>query len=164
MAGRNPEMPQDPDFATRIEASFAKQGLMVTMGAMLGKIAPGHVSIILPVVSDVSQQHGFVHAGAVAAIADSAAGYAALSLMPRGAGVLTTEFKINLMAPAVGDRLVAEGRVIRAGRSLTVAMAEVFAETGFFAETGNGEGAARKLIALLTASMMTITGRDGISD
>ncbi len=158
MAERNAEMPQDPDFAARIEASFAKQGLMSSMGAVLGAPTPGHVSIILPVSAKVSQQHGFVHAGAVAAIADSAAGYAALSLMPRGAGVLTTEFKINLMAPATGDRLVAEGRVIRAGRSLTVAMTEVFAETG------TGEGTKRKLIALLTASMMTITGRDGVSD
>jgi uncharacterized protein (TIGR00369 family) len=145
---------QDAQFEARVRASFAKQGIMATLGASLGDVAPGHVTITLPVAAHVSQQHGFVHAGAVATIADSAAGYAALSLMPAGSGVLTTEFKINLMAPAAGERLVAEGRVIRAGRTLTVAMAEVHAEAG----------GTRKLVALLTASMMTITGRDGVSD
>lgn len=127
---------------------------MATLGAVLGEVRPGHVGIALPVAAHVCQQHGFVHAGAVAAIADSAAGYAALSLMQTGSGVLTTEFKINLMAPAAGERLVAEGRVVRAGRTLTVAMAEVFAVTG----------ESRKLVALLTASMMTIAGREGIED
>jgi uncharacterized protein (TIGR00369 family) len=144
----------DPGFEARVRASFAKQGIMATLGATLDEVSPGHVRIMLPVAAHISQQHGFVHAGAVATIADSAAGYAALSLMPEGAGVLTTEFKINLMAPAAGEMLHAEGRVIRAGRSLTVAMAEVFAL----------QGSTRKLIALLTASMMAITGRDGISD
>ena len=90
----------------------------------------------------------------MSAIADSAAGYAALSLMPADAGVLTTEFKINLLAPAAGERIVARGRVVKAGRTLTLAQAEVFASAG-------GQD---KLIALLTATMMTITGRDGISD
>jgi uncharacterized protein (TIGR00369 family) len=112
------------------------------------------VRIVMPPAPHLLQQHGFVHAGAVATIADSAAGYAALSLMPKGAGVLTTEFKINLMAPAAGDLLVATGMVIRAGRSLTVALAEVHSETG----------GALKLVALLTASMMTVLGRDGVSD
>ena len=147
-------VPQDPDYEARVRTSFSKQSIMTTLGAVLNDVQPGQVRIILPVASHICQQHGFVHAGAVATIADSAAGYAALSLMPQGAGVLTTEFKINLMAPATGDCLVAEGRVIRSGRTLSVAMTEVFAQTG---ET-------RKLVALLTASMMTITGRDGISD
>jgi uncharacterized protein (TIGR00369 family) len=102
----------------------------------------------------VSQQHGFVHAGAVAAIADTAAGYAALSLMPPGAGVLTTEFKINLVAPAAGERVVARGRIIKAGRTLTLAQTEVFSETA-------GE---ERLVALLTATLMTIEGRDGVAD
>ncbi|GIK97582.1 MAG: hypothetical protein BroJett029_17910 [Alphaproteobacteria bacterium] len=92
----------------------------------------------------------FVHAGAVAAIADSAAGYAALSLMPPGAGVLTTEFKINLVTPA-GERIVARGRVVKAGRTLTLAQTEVFAEAG-------GE---ERLVALLTATLMTVEGHDG---
>jgi uncharacterized protein (TIGR00369 family) len=146
--------PQDAGFETRIRASFAKQSIMATIGASIERVAPGEVDISLPVAGHISQQHGFVHAGAVATIADSAAGYAALSLMPAGAGVLTTEFKINLMAPAAGERLLARGRVIKAGRTLTVALAEVHAET---------EGKLR-LIAMLTASMMTITGRDGVSD
>ena len=102
----------------------------------------------------ISQQHGFVHAGAISAIADTAAGYAALSLMPAGRGVLTTEFKINLVSPAVGDRMIARGRVVKAGRTLTLAQTEVFAE----------RGGQEKLIALLTATMMTIEGREGISD
>jgi len=127
---------------------------MQTLGATLGAIAPGLVEIAIHPDPAISQQHGFVHAGAVSAIADSAAGYAALSLMPPGTGVLSTEYKINLLAPAVGDRIVARGRVVKAGRTLTVAQTEVFAET-------DGE---EKLIALLTATMMTVEGRDGIGD
>lgn len=138
----------------RIRASFAKQGLMRTLGATLVDVAPGAVEIALRPDPSVSQQHGFVHAGAVSAIADTAAGYAALSLMPAGRGVLTTEFKINLVAPAMGDRIVARGKVIKAGRTLTLAQAEVFAESG---------GQAR-LVALLTATLMAIEARDGIVD
>jgi len=148
--------PDDPtsDYEARIRASFAKQGLMATLGAALGKISPGAVEIEIRPHAAISQQHGFIHAGAVSAIADSAAGYAALSLMPDGRGVLTTEYKINLLAPAVGDRIVARGRVVKAGRTLTLAQTEVFAET-------DGE---EKLIALLTATLMTVEGRDGITD
>lgn len=138
----------------RVAASFDKQGLMHTLGAILGRIEPGSVEIILPVAAHLGQQHGFVHAGAVAAIADSAAGYAALSLMPPGSGVLTTEFKINLLSPAGGERLVARGRVIKAGRTLTLALSEVFAVR---------EG-QEKLCAMLTATLMTVVGRDGIAD
>lgn len=127
---------------------------MQTLGATLGTISPGLVEITLRPDPAISQQHGFVHAGAVAAIADSAAGYAALSTMPPGTGVLSTEFKINLLVPAIGDRIVARGRVVKAGRTLTVAQSEVFAETG----------GQEKLIALLTATMMTVEGRDGIAD
>ncbi|MEH3145501.1 MAG: PaaI family thioesterase [Methylobacterium frigidaeris] len=127
---------------------------MRTLGATLDAVAPGSVEIALRPGPAVSQQHGFVHAGAVSAIADSAAGYAALSLMPPGAGVLTTEFKINLVAPAAGERLVARGRVVKAGRTLTLAQAEVFSES---------EGRER-LVALLTATLMTVQGRDGIGD
>ncbi len=139
---------------TRVAASFARQGLMTTLGATLESVTAGLVEISLVPAPAISQQHGFVHAGAVAAIADSAAGYAALSVMPEGAGVLTTEFKINLLAPAAGERLIARGRVVKAGRTLTVAQAEVFA-------VGNG---AERLVALLTATMMAMTGRDGIGD
>ncbi len=138
----------------RVRASFAKQGLMATLGARLDSVSPGLVEIALSPQPAISQQHGFVHAGAVSAIADSAAGYAALSLMPAGTGVLTAEFKINLLAPAAGDRILARGRVVKAGRTLTLAQSEVFAET-------NGQ---EKLVAFLTATLMAVEGRDGISD
>ncbi len=127
---------------------------MRTLGATLGKVSPGHVEIVLVPTPAVSQQHGFVHAGAVSAIADNAAGYAALSMMPSGRGVLTTEFKINLLAPATGDRIVARGKVVKAGRTLTLAQTDVFAEA---------QGKER-LVAFLTATLMTIDGRDGIVD
>ena len=145
---------ENAGYESRIRASFAKQGLMGTLGASITKVAPGVVEIELLPMPSISQQHGFVHAGAVSAIADSAAGYAALSLMPSKKGVLTTEFKINLVAPAMGDRIIARGRVIKAGRTLTLAQTEVFAESG----------GREKLIALLTATMMAIDGREGISD
>nr|WP_294518477.1 PaaI family thioesterase [uncultured Rhodopila sp.] len=138
----------------RIQASFAKQGLMRTLGASLVSVAPGLVEIALRPGPAISQQHGFVHAGAVSAIADNAAGYAALSLMPPGRGVLTTEFKINLVAPAAGELILARGKVVKAGRTLTLAQAEVFAVTG----------GREKLIALLTATMMAIEGRDDVID
>jgi uncharacterized protein (TIGR00369 family) len=146
--------PDSADYQERIRSSFAKQGLMSTLGATLGPIAPGLVEIALRPDPAISQQHGFVHAGAVSAIADSAAGYAALSLMPSGTGVLTTEFKINLLAPAAGDRIVARGRVVKAGRTLTVAQSEVFAESG----------GQEKLIALLTATLVTVEAQEDISD
>jgi uncharacterized protein (TIGR00369 family) len=146
--------PKDPIFRDRVQSSFDKQGLMSTLGASILSIAPGAVDVALSPTPSVSQQHGFVHAGAVSAIADTAAGYAALSLMPPGAGVLTTEFKINLVAPAAGDRIVARGRVIKAGRTLTLAQAEVVAESG----------GKEKLVALLTATLMTIEDREEVAD
>jgi uncharacterized protein (TIGR00369 family) len=138
----------------RIQSSFSKQGLMKTLGASIQSVAPGEVEIHLEPSSAISQQHGFVHAGAVSAIADSAAGYAALTIMPENRGVLTTEFKINLVAPAIGDVIVARGKVVKAGKTLILAQSEVFAE----------KDGRRKLIALLTATLMSIEGRDGISD
>lgn len=146
--------PKDLAFQNRIHASFARQGLMKTLGAAIVDIAPGAVEIALTPSPAVSQQHGFVHAGAVTSIADSAAGYAALTLMPPGAGVLSVEFKINLVAPAKGERIIARGRVIKPGRTLTLAQADVFA-----AAAGQ-----EKLVAVLTATMMTIEGRDGVAD
>ena len=141
-------------YQERIQSSFAKQGLMRTLGATLDHISPGAVEISMRPTDAISQQHGFTHAGAVTSIADSAAGYAALSVMPTGTGVLTTEFKINFVAPAAGDRIVARGRVVKAGRTLTLAQTEVFAESG----------GQQKLIALLTATMMTIADRAGVTD
>jgi uncharacterized protein (TIGR00369 family) len=148
------DQPKGADCRDRIRASFDKQGLMRTLGATLDKVSPGFVEIAIRPGPAISQQHGFVHAGAVSAIADTAAGYAALSLMPAGRGVLTTEFKINLIAPAMGDRILARGKVVKAGRTLTVAQTEVFAEIA----------GQEKLVALLTATMMTIEGRGDVTD
>ncbi|CAN7600560.1 PaaI family thioesterase [Bosea sp. LjRoot90] len=144
----------DPALVARIESSFGKQAFMATLGARLVRVAPGEIEIAMPVSAHLCQQHGFVHAGAVSTIADSAAGYAALTTMPAGNGVLTAEFKINLLAPATGDELVAKGRVVKAGRTLTLAMAEVFAVTA---------GKA-KLCAMLTATCMMIVAREDVSD
>jgi uncharacterized protein (TIGR00369 family) len=150
----NDPAPKDPAFEARVRESFARQGLMATLGASLTRVSPGQVEISLPTSTAVSQQHGFVHAGAIASIADSAAGYAALTLMPPGAGVLTTEFKINLLAPGIGERVIARGRVVKAGRTLTLAQTDVFAVH---------EG-REKHIALLTATLMAIEGREGVGD
>ena len=146
--------PKDLAFQDRIHASFARQGLMKTLGAAIIEVAPGAVEIALTPSPAISQQHGFVHAGAVTSIADSAAGYAALTLMPPAAGVLSVEFKINLVAPAKGERIIARGRVIKPGRTITLAQTEVFAQN---------EG-REKLVAVLTATMMTVEGREGIAD
>jgi uncharacterized protein (TIGR00369 family) len=141
-------------FRQRIQTSFAKQGLMGTLGASLVNVAPGFVEIAICPTPAISQQHGSVHAGAVSAIADTAAGYAALSLMPPDKGVLTIEFKINLVAPAAGDLILARGKVVKAGRTLTLAQTEVFAING----------GREKLVALLTATLMAIEGRGDVTD
>lgn len=122
--------PPDPDFAARVRASFAQQGLMTTLGASLELVEPGEVHISLPLSPALSQQHGYMHAGATAGIADSANGYAALTLTPPRYEVLAVEFKINLLAPANAPRLLARGRVLRAGRRLTVCLCEVLGVDG----------------------------------
>ena len=119
--------PKDPDFEVRVRDSFARQGIMDLIGARLSRVEPGLVEIELPYRADLTQQHGFFHAGITSTIADSAGGYAAFSLMPADASVLTTEFKINLLAPAEGELLRALGRVVKPGRLLTVCEVDVFA-------------------------------------
>lgn len=119
--------PRDPNWDERVRASFARQAFMAYLGVEIGHLSPGETDLVLPFRRDLMQQHGYFHGGATATIADSAAGYAALSLFPFGIGVLTAEFKINLLNPAIGDRLVARGRVIRPGRSLTVSSSDVYA-------------------------------------
>lgn len=114
----------------RVRASFSLQGLMGYLGAELTDVAPGRVAIRLRFRKELTQQNGFFHAGATSAIADSAGGYAGLTLFPAGNSVLTVEFKINLLAPAQGDQLEAIGSVVRSGRTLTVCQLEVFAVTG----------------------------------
>ena len=121
---------RDPNFETRVRANFDKQRLMTTIGATLERVEPGKVDIRLPFRNDLTQQNGFLHAGTIAAVADSACGYAALSLMPADADVLSIEFKVNMLAPAKGDAIVARGVVIRAGRTIMVCRADVVSITG----------------------------------
>jgi uncharacterized protein (TIGR00369 family) len=146
--------PQDPDFEKRVRASLARQAFMATLGARIVSVAPGDVVLELPFHQALTQQHGFLHAGVLAALADNACGFAALSLMRPGAAVMSVEFKINLMAPAAGSIFKAAGRVIRAGRTLTVCSAEVIATNG----------AQEKVVAVMQATMMSVQGRPGLSD
>jgi uncharacterized protein (TIGR00369 family) len=113
----------------RVQDSFDRQGLMIHLGARITHIAQGRVHIVLPARPEVTQQHGYFHAGAISAIADSAGGYAAYTLFPENTDVLTVEYKINLLAPAVGDLIEAVGTVLKSGRTLTVCQLEVFAAT-----------------------------------
>ncbi|MEZ4415933.1 MAG: PaaI family thioesterase [Gemmatimonadota bacterium] len=116
--------PRNPGFEVVVRESFAAQRFMATIGATLDRLAPGEVDIRVPFRPDLTQQHGFLHAGVVSSVLDSACGYAALSLMPEGVGVLTVEFKTNLLAPARGRGLIARGRVLRSGRTISVCQAE----------------------------------------
>lgn len=141
--------PRDPAFAERVRASFANQAFMALLGAELAAVGPGRVEIRLPLRPELCQQHGFAHAGAAWSIADSAAGYAAQTLMAAGDGVLTVELKINLLAPAEGAALLARGQVERAGRRLTVCRSDVWAE--------GADGAARQ-VATALGTFMTMEG------
>ncbi|NOT30475.1 MAG: PaaI family thioesterase [Planctomycetes bacterium] len=123
-------VPQDPDFEARVRASFARQRFMATLGARLVRVEPGLCEIELAYQDGLTQQHGYLHAGAVTSIADSAGGYAAYSLMPADSSVLAVEFKINLLEPAKGQRFVGRGRVVRAGKRLSVCELEVEACDG----------------------------------
>lgn len=127
---------------------------METIGATMARVAPGEVDIYLPFRADLTQQHGFLHAGIVTAIVDSACGYAALSLMPPGAGVLTVEYKVNLLAPAAGTHMIARGRVTKPGRTITVCTGDVYAYR-------DGQ---EKLVATMMATMMALHEREGITD
>jgi uncharacterized protein (TIGR00369 family) len=141
--------PQAPGFAERVRASFARQGAMATLGAELVAVEPGYCAIALVPRPQVAQQHGYVHAGVVAAIVDSAGGYAGFTLFPADASVLTVEYKLNLLAPATGDRLVAEGFVVKPGRTLAVTRGEVHAE----------RGGKRTLVAMMQQTLMVMHGR-----
>jgi uncharacterized protein (TIGR00369 family) len=120
----------NPDFAARVRDSFARQAAMQLIGARLTDVEPGRCVIELPVRDDLTQQHGFVHGGVVGMIADSAGGYAAFTLMPADASVLTVEYKINMLAPAAGDLLIATGEVLKPGRSVSIVRADVYAVQG----------------------------------
>jgi uncharacterized protein (TIGR00369 family) len=146
--------PPDPDYAARVRASFARQAMMATIGASLAAIEPGQVDITMPFHAGLTQQHGFLHAGVVTALVDTACGFAALSLMPPGTGVLSVEYKVNLLAPAQGARFLARGRVIRAGRTILVCAGDVFTE----------RDGAPVTVATMLATMMVIRDRPGIID
>lgn len=159
-----PFQPRDPDFARRVSASFARQAAMQTLGVTLQRVAPGEVDLALSLRADLTQQHGFLHAGVVTAAMDSACGYAALSLMEPGAAVLSVEFKVQLLAPARSACFLALGRVVRAGRTLTVVAGElrVFEhEPGTALECAQGIGEA---VALLTGTMMAVRDRPDLAD
>lgn len=145
-------VPQDPDFEARVRRSFAAQRVMETIGARLARVAPGEVDVELPFRDDLTQQNGFLHAGIVSTVLDSACGYAAFTLMPADAGVLSIEFKVNLLAPAMGERVVARARVVRAGRTISVCTADAFAIR---------DGAERH-VSTMTATMMTVPSRENV--
>lgn len=121
--------PLDPAFAARVRASFDRQAFMRTIGAELVQVEPGAVEIALPFRDDLTQQHGYLHAAVVTAIVDSACGFAAMTLVEPGAGVLTVEYKVNFLLPARGARMRARARVLRRGRSLTICAGDVHAES-----------------------------------
>ena len=140
----------DPAFADRVRASFAKQHAMDLIHATLPVVEPGLTEIHLPHWAGVEQQHGFVHGGVVGMIADSAAGYAAMTLVSASASVLTVEYKMNLVAPADGEKLIARGKVVRPGRTLVVTQAEVFAV----------KDGKEKLCALMQQTIMVMHGKE----
>lgn len=124
-----PWIPADPDFAQRVSDDFARQRFMTTLGATIAHVGPGAFAIVMPVAGAVTQQHGFVHAGVLTALADTACGYAAHTLMPAGSQVLSVEFKLNLLRPAKGTRVRAHGEVLRPGRTVTACRADVYCGT-----------------------------------
>ncbi|WP_280152924.1 PaaI family thioesterase [Piscinibacter sp. XHJ-5] len=144
----------DPDFAARVRGSFERQAAMRTLGATLESVEQGRVVVAMSHREEFTQQHGFLHAGMLSAALDSACGYAAFSLMPADAAVLTIEFKINLLAPARGPRFRFEGQVVKPGRTISVVDGRAF-------ELG-ADGASPKLIATMVATVMSVSGRGGI--
>ena len=141
--------PRNPSFAGDIERSFEQQTIMNLIGARLGRVEPGVVEINLPYRTDLAQQHGYLHAGIVTTIADSACGYAAYSLMPPGSEVLSVEFKVNLLRPAKAETFVASAEVIKSGKTLTVVRADVVGITG----------ERRELVATMIGTMMCLTNK-----
>ena len=138
---------RNPSFANEIKQSFAKQTIMVLIGAELTRVEPGLIEITLPYRADLAQQHGYLHAGIVTTIADSACGYAAYSLMPPNSEVLSVEFKVNLLRPAKGERFSAVAEVVKSGKTLTVVRADVFGI----------EQERRELVATMLGTMICLS-------
>lgn len=145
--------PQDLNFQERVRGSFARQRVMQTLGIEIVRLEPGEIELAMPHDSAYTQQHGFMHAGIMTTALDSACGYAAFSLMPAEAAVLTVEFKTNLLAPAKGERFLFRGQVIKPGRTVTVCEARAFALTSH---------AGERLIATMTGTLMAVFDRQGI--
>jgi uncharacterized protein (TIGR00369 family) len=143
-----PHQPRNPAFAEEIKQSFAKQTIMGLIGAKLSRVEPGVIEITLPFRADLAQQHGYLHAGIVTTIADSACGYAAYSLMPPNSEVLSVEFKVNLLRPAKGEKFLAVAEVIKAGKTLTVVRADVF---------GMSQEGGRELVATMLGTMICLS-------
>lgn len=144
-----PFEPRDPAYAQRVRQSFARQQIMVLLGARLVRVAPGECEIELAFRPELTQQHGYFHGGIIGTIADSAGGYAGLTVMPHDASVLTVEYKMNLLAPGDGDRLIARGRVLKSGRTLVVAQVDAFVH----------KGVRETLCATLLQTLMTMHGK-----
>lgn len=142
--------PLNPNYEEQVKLGFARQKVMTAIGASLQKVAPGEVEIEINFRDDLTQQHGYLHAGIVTIIADSACGFAAYSLMPENSGVLTVEYKVNFLSPARGEQFIATGRVIKPGRTLTVCAGEVAAI----------DGEVSKTIAVIQATMMRLAEGD----
>ena len=145
--------PKDPNFAERVRASFARQRMMQTLGVEIARVAPGEIELAMPYGAAFTQQHGFIHAGVIATVLDSACGYAAFSLMPAEAAVLTVEFKTNLLAPAKGERFLFRAHVVKPGRTLTVSDGRAFA-------IDNG---AERLVATMNGTLMAVFDRPNIN-
>ena len=144
--------PKDPNFRERVAASFQRQAVMHTLGIEIARLEPGEIELTMPYAQRFTQQHGFVHAGIITTALDSACGYAAFSLMPADAAVLTVEFKTNLLAAAKGERFVFRGKVIKPGRTLTICDASAFAI----------DASAERLIATMTGTLMALFDRAGV--
>jgi uncharacterized protein (TIGR00369 family) len=145
----NAFVPPDPDYQARVRASFGRQAAMRLIGARLSALRPGYCAIELPFREDLTQQHGYVHAGIIGAIVDTAGGYAGFTLFPADASVLTVEYKLNLLAPAAGERLVAEAEVVKPGRTLAITRGEVYAEA-------DGK---RTLCAIMQQTLIVLAGK-----
>lgn len=147
------EIISDANYEERVRASFGRQNVMATIGAELTLVTPGIIEIEMPFSPSLTQQHGFLHAGIISTALDSACGYAAFSLMPENSGVLTIEFKVNLLAPGKGVRFLFRGSVTKPGRTIIVADGQAYAI---------GEDGEARLIATMTGTMMNVVGRQGL--
>ena len=145
--------PRDPDYEAKVRSSFGRQTAMQTLGAVMGKVRPGEVEIEMPYRADLAQQHGFIHGGIVTAIVDGACGYAAFSLSAPDTEVLTVEYKVNFVAPAKGQRLLARGEVVRPGATIAVCKGDVLAY----------DGGEENLVATMLSTMMLLPNRPGLA-